>query len=214
MKTLAITFVISLFFFANFPQRAFAQERPPDAIYIIFDASGSMWGKLPDKTTKIDVAKNALQDFVVGDFEGYELAFRVYGHRQKEDCSDSQLVITFGAAIKVVSELRDFMKTVNPLGKTPITYSLREALKDFGDRRGEIILITDGIETCEEDPCALVQEWKEKDVKIKVHVVGFGLDEKAKEAMKCISEAAGTEHHDASSASELREELTKIQEKG
>jgi len=52
MKTLAITFVISLFFFANFPQRAFAQERPPDAIYIIFDASGSMWGKLPDKTTK------------------------------------------------------------------------------------------------------------------------------------------------------------------
>ena len=45
-----------------------------DAIYLIFDASGSMWGELPDKSRKVTVAKQVLEDFVADDFENYELA--------------------------------------------------------------------------------------------------------------------------------------------
>ncbi len=197
--------------FASDPAAVFAQEKS-DAIYIIFDASGSMWQKLADGAFKIDVAKQVLQDFVAGDFAGYELAFRAYGHRSKGDCRDSELIIPFGAPEKAVTQLKGFMGSVNPMGKTPISYSLREALKDFGDRRGEIILISDGEETCDDDPCALVQAWNEQQVKINVHVVGLGLDEKSKAAMQCISEAAGTEYRDAGSASELADGLKKIQQ--
>jgi hypothetical protein len=189
----------------------FGQEQP-DAIYIIFDASGSMWQKLSDGAFKIDVAKQVLQDFVASDFAGYELAFRAYGHRSKGDCRDSELIIPFDAPEKAVTQLKGFMGSVNPMGKTPISFSLREALKDFGDRRGEIILISDGEETCDDDPCALVREWNEQQVKIKVHVVGLGLDEKSKAAMQCISAAAGTEYRDAGSASELADGLKKIQQ--
>jgi hypothetical protein len=171
-----------------------------------------MWGELPDKSRKVETAKKVLKEYVAGDFEGYELAFRVYGHRKKGDCLDSELLIPFGEPDQVISELTQSIDSIKPLGKTPITYSLQEALKDFGDRQGEIILISDGIETCDADPCELVREWREKDVKIKVHVVGLGLDEKSKAAMQCISDAAGTEYHDASSASELSEGLTKIKE--
>ena len=191
----------------------FGQEKSPDVIYIIFDASGSMMGQLPDRSRKIETAKKVLQDFLSGDFEGYELALRAYGHRRKEDCSDSELLIPFGPAEQVIAQLKSSVKQINAIGRTPITYSLTEALKDFGDRAGEIILISDGIESCNADPCALVREWRSRNVKIRVHVVGLGLEEKDKGALRCISEAAGTEYHDANSASDLAGELSKIQQK-
>lgn len=209
MKAAILTSLFYLFLSGS--ATSFAQEKS-DAIYIIFDASGSMWQKLADGAFKIDVAKQVLQDFVAGDFAGYELAFRAYGHRSKGDCRDSELIIQFGAPEKAVAKLKGFMGSVNPMGKTPISFSLREALKDFGDRRGEIILISDGEETCDDDPCTLVRAWNEQQVKIKVHVVGLGLDEKSKAAMECISTAAGTEYRDAGSASELAEGLKKIQQ--
>lgn len=186
------------------------KDEPTQGLYIIFDASGSMLERLPDKSRKIDVAKKVLKDFVGGDFAGYEVALRVYGHRKRDDCVDSELVVPFGAAGEVVSPIKEYVDQLKALGRTPITLSFQEALKDFGDRSGEIILISDGIESCNADPCALMREWKQKNVKIKVHVVGLGLDEKSKQALKCISDAAGTEYHDAQSAATLAESLSKI----
>ena len=183
-----------------------------DAVYIIFDASGSMWGQLPDKSHKVVVAKSVLQDFVAQDFGAKDLALRAYGHRRKGDCRDSQLVVPFGPSSAAVDQVKAFTKDLNPLGKTPITYSLRQALEDFGDRKGEIILITDGIETCDEDPCALVQAWKEQGIDINVHVVGFGLEEREKASLQCIAKASGTEYQDAESGMELAIGLGKIQD--
>ena len=212
-KTFALCAVLCAILIGCLAGKAAAQDQRPDAIYIIFDASGSMMAQLPDRSRKIEVAKQVLRDFVARDFTGYELALRVYGHRRKEDCADSELLIPFGPPDQVVAQLRSSMTRINALGRTPITYSLREALRDFGDRRGEIILISDGIESCEADPCALVREWRNKQVKIRVHVVGFGLDEKSKETLRCISQAAGTEFHDAGSAATLADELAKIHQK-
>ncbi len=191
---------------------ATGQEKASDAVYIIFDASGSMWGQLADKSPKISVAKDVLQEFVARDFKGADLALRVYGHRREGDCTDSELLIPFAPAEQVAAALKEAISQIKPLGKTPISFSLREALADFGDRQGSIILITDGIETCDEDPCELVRAWRDKGIAIEVHVVGFGLDEKSKVALKCISDAAGTEFQDAESASGLAEGLASIHE--
>ena len=210
MKPLLFVLILAFCCLAGLPRQSAAQDK--DGIYIIFDASGSMWGELPDKSRKVTVAKQVLEDFVAGDFEGYDLALRAYGHRRKGDCADTELVAPFGAPEQVIDKVKAFTKDLNPLGKTPISRSLRAALDDFGDRPGEIILISDGIETCDEDPCALVRSWREKDIDIKVHVVGLGLEEKEKAAMQCISEAAGTEYQDAESAETLAEGLKQIQE--
>ncbi len=187
-----------------------AQETKSEGIYIIFDASGSMWQKLADGDFKIAVAKQVLQEFMAGDFEGYQLAFRAYGHRSKGDCRDSELIVPFGEPASAVQKLQAFMQNVNPTGKTPIHYSLVQALNDFGDRSGNIILISDGEETCDADPCELVRAWKKKNVNLQVHVVGLGLQENARAAMQCISEASGTEYQDAASAAELADGLKKI----
>lgn len=180
-------------------------------VYVILDGSGSMWGQLADGTHKITAAREVLEGFDAADYAGRELAFRVYGHRRKGDCADSELVVPFTAPGQAISKMSAFAGQVNPKGKTPISRSLRAALEDFGDRPGKIVLVSDGIETCDEDPCALVRAWREKNVAIRVHVVGLGLGEEERAAMTCISEAAGTEYRDARSADELAAGLASIQ---
>lgn len=180
-------------------------------LYIIFDASGSMWQKLPDGQFRIDAARAVLAGLAAGEYQGFEVAFRAYGHRRKGDCRDSELMIPFTPPESALPKLKELVKQIEPTGMTPIHHSLNEALRDFGDREGEIILISDGEETCDTDPCELVRAWREKNVKISVHVVGLGLDEKSRAAMKCISDAAGTEYKDAASAKELGEGLGQIQ---
>jgi len=186
-----------------------AEETP--GVYVILDGSGSMWGQLDDGTHKITAARDVLKDFVGNDFGGKELALRAYGHRREGDCADTELIVPFTSAGQAAETMRAFADQVNPKGKTPISRSLRAALADFGERRGEIILISDGIETCDEDPCELMRQWRESNVAIKVHVVGLGLSEKERGAMQCISEAAGTQYQDAGSAEELAAGLASIQ---
>lgn len=201
-----------LSFACSFTSARANAEAPAEGVYIILDASGSMWGQLSDGTHKIRAAKDVLRTFVTQDFAGKSLALRAYGHHREGDCADTELVVPFMSAEKARGAIEAFADHVNPKGKTPISRSLRAALEDFGERRGEVILISDGIETCDEDPCELIKAWREKDVAIRIHVVGLGLNEKEKAAMQCLSTAAGTEYQDARSADELAAGLAKIQE--
>ena len=94
MKSVLVVLLLACCCLIWTPHDSAAQDK--DGIYIIVDASGSMWGALPDKSRKVTVAKQVLEDFVAGDFEGYDLALRAYGHRRKGDCSDTELVAPFG----------------------------------------------------------------------------------------------------------------------
>lgn len=190
---------------------AFAQDAPR-ALYIIYDSSNSMWGELPDKSRKYETARKVLADFLGQDFGDRPLAFRAYGHRRTNDCRDSELIAPFGPARAAAAKIAG-AKNLRPTGMTPIDHSLREALKDFGGRSGDIILISDGIESCDADPCALAREWAGKDIGIRIHVVGLGLDEKARAAMKCIADASGTDYRDAQSAGELQTSLSEIRDR-
>ena len=172
----------------------------------------SMWGQLNNGEYKIQAAREVLSDFVAQDFGARPLALRVYGHRRKGDCDDTELVQDFGDATDAKDQIQDFVAKVNPKGKTPISRSLRQALNDFGSRSGEIILISDGEETCDDDPCELVRSWAEKDIDIKVHVVGLGLNEKERLSMQCIANASGTEYQDAQTGEELAESLGNIKQ--
>lgn len=176
-------------------------------VYIIYDSSNSMWGVLPDSSRKYEAARQAMRELAGRDFGDVDVALRMYGHRRKNDCSDSELVVPFGEPSAVTGALIAAMEAVRPTGRTPIDLSLRQALEDFAERPGTIVLISDGIESCDADPCALVKAWRERDVAIEIHVVGLGLKGREKEAMRCIADAAGTPYRDAFSADELAESL-------
>lgn len=203
-------FLAVFFILAGLTPSSAQQTRP--GIYVIYDVSNSMWGELPDRSRKYEVAREVLGNFMSGDFPNHDLALRLYGHRSRNSCTDTELAVPFGSPASVAESLTEIVSDLVPRGKTPITLSLTEALKDFGERSGEIILISDGIETCSADPCALVREWRRRDISIRVHVVGLGLEDEARAAMQCIADAAGTEYYDANSANELGKSLSEIRQ--
>ena len=180
---------------------------PAKRLLIDYDSSSSMWGELADKSRKYEAGRTALSNFLESEFGEREIAFRAYGHRHKADCRDSELVVPFSNLSTAKSKIDEAVSAIKPKGKTPITYSLRESLKDFDGQPGDILLISDGIETCDMDPCDLMREWKDSKVNIRVHVVGVGLNDLERQAMACIADVSGGKYFDAESADGFAEAL-------
>ncbi|PHR60253.1 MAG: hypothetical protein COA47_07585 [Robiginitomaculum sp.] len=179
------------------------------SLYVIFDVSNSMWGELSDGTRKIEAARQAFHNIDGKLMANRELALRLYGHRTKSDCEDTQLVVPFGSPVTTLPKMRSLIDSVQPLGKTPIARSLELALADMKGRTGEVLLISDGVESCGRDPCALVKNWKSSGIELVIHVVGLGLDRPGRTAMQCITDTAGGSFYDSRSASDLSANLQK-----
>ena len=181
-------------------------------VILVLDASGSMWGQI-EGLTKMDIAKDVVGK-VVGKWKAEdELGLVAYGHREKGSCTDIQTLLEPGAL-----DAGQFMSAVNgltPKGKTPMTQAVRqaaEALK-FTEKAATVILVSDGIETCDPDPCAVADELEKMGIGLTVHTVGFGLDDKGAVAqLKCLAEKTGGISILADNAGELESALNKTVE--
>ncbi|MGI9205760.1 MAG: vWA domain-containing protein, partial [Woeseiaceae bacterium] len=168
-------------------------------LLVIYDSSNSMWGELTDSSRKYEAGRNALTTFLGSDLGNRRIGFRAYGHRRESDCNDSELIVPFSDLDSARPQINEAVNDIRPTGKTPITLSLREALGDFAGQPGDVLLISDGIETCDIDPCELMQDWQMADVNIRVHVVGVGLTDVERIAMSCIADTSGGRYFDADS---------------
>jgi Ca-activated chloride channel family protein len=190
--------ILSLFFIPYF----YGQEQLTRILFIL-DASNSMnaqWGS----QTRIQAAKEILAN-AVDSLKGtanLEIALRVYGHQSPitatfQDCNDTKLEIPFGA--DNFDKVKYRIKSIEAKGTTPIARSLEAAADDFPDQnsRNIIILITDGLEACDNDPCVIAKKLKDKGVKVTPFVIGLGLDLSYLEKFKCIGEYADAETKDA-----------------
>lgn len=166
-------------------------QKQPVRILFLFDASQSMLGKW-NTNRKIDVATRLLQGMVdsLKRQPHVELALRCYGHQSRwppQDCEDTRLEIPFGKGNH--EQIKSFLGTLEPRGTTPIAYSLEKAGGDFPkgtNARNVIVLITDGKEECNGDPCAISAALQEKGITLKPFIIGIGLDNSIKTDMECI----------------------------
>jgi Ca-activated chloride channel family protein len=132
-------------------------------------------------STKIKLAREILGE-AIDDLAGtpnLEVALRVYGHQSPitptfQDCDDTKLEVPFGP--DNYSRIKSFVNRVEPKGTTPIARSLEAAADDFPDKnaRNIIILITDGLEACDQFPCEVARRLKEKEINVTPFVVGLG----------------------------------------
>ena len=167
-------------------------EALPTRILFVFDASNSMnafWGG----HRKIETASNLLSQTLKELHQGnqLELGLRVYGHGTKhvpgnQDCNDTELVVPFGKANNLI--IKQTLGRIRAQGTTPIARSLEQAACDFPDAPGRnvIILITDGIEACDEDPCAVSRTLQAKGIVVKPFVIGMGIEEDMAKGLRCI----------------------------
>ena len=178
-----------------------------DRAIIVMDASGSMWGQIAGKT-KIEIARETLAG-VLPDIPGdMELGLIAYGHREKGVCSDIEEIVPPAAGTR--ERIAEAVNGLNPKGKTPLSDAVLQAAQSlrYTEDKATVILVTDGIETCEADPCAVASELEKAGVDFTVHVVGFGLSEEEGRQVSCLAENTGGRYLQAKDADELSEALT------
>ncbi len=181
-------------------------------VEIVFDASNSMWAQI-DGRSKMEIAKETLEQTLDALPDDLGVALRVYGHRHRREernCSDSELLVSFDDDGRAA--VRAAIAGVKPRGQTPLGYSLEQVAADFGDFPGEraVVLVTDGLESCGGDPAAAAAALQ-RNARMPVHVISFGLgsaDDEDVASLRAIAAASGGRFLAAGNADELRAALS------
>ncbi|MCT4602833.1 MAG: VWA domain-containing protein [Marinifilum sp.] len=171
-------------------------------ILFIFDASQSMNGYW-EKSKKIDIARKFLIRMVdsLECENNVEMALRVYGHQSPvppQDCNDTKLEVPFQT--NNAGKIRQTLRYLIPKGTTPIAHSLELSANDFpaskAGIRNVIILITDGVEACDGDPCEVSAKLQKAGIILKPFIIGIGLDVNFKSSFECIGNFLQVEHEE------------------
>lgn len=166
-------------------------EQPTSRILFVFDASQSMYGTW-ESNKKIAIARKYLIQIIdsLEQLNNIQMALRVYGHQSPvppQDCNDTKLEVPFSP--NNAGQIRQKLRYLIPKGTTPIAHSLELAANDFppcDDCRNIIILITDGKEACDGDPCQVSRDLQKKGIILKPFIIGIGLDENFEESFECV----------------------------
>ena len=179
---------------------------------IIFDASGSMWGRIDGKI-KIDIAKDALKDVIKHWKKDIPLGLTIYGHRKKADCNDIETVIPVSTINP--QKMLNIIKDIEPKGKTPIIRSLQKVANEleYKTDKATIILISDGKETCDSNPIEAIKKLKKDAKDLVIHVIGFNVDKEASKELENIAQAADGTYLPAKNASSLSKAVKVIANK-
>ncbi len=198
--------------FAGLPVMTAQEDAATEAsekVMLVIDSSGSMWGRIEGEI-KRDIARRALRETIELLPEAAETGLIAYGHRRTRDCSDIELLLAPSASGLV--SIPDMVDGLTPTGKTPLTASVRRAAEalNIGAQKSTVVVITDGIETCNADPCAAGTELEAAGVDFTAHVIGFGLSQSEGRQIACLAEVTGGLYIEASDASELSGALEQV----
>lgn len=178
-----------------------------DRAIIVLDASGSMWGQIGGKP-KLEIARETLRTVLQTVPADLELGLMAYGHRERGSCEDIELVVA--PAPGTGSAIADAADRMRFQGRTPLSEAVRRAAESlrYTEEKATVILITDGVETCEADPCALASELEQAGIDFTAHVVGFGLSDEEGRQVACLAENTGGKYIQAGDAGTLADALT------
>ena len=147
---------------------------------------------------KINIARKYLIHIIdsLEEMSNVQMALRVYGHQSPvppQDCNDTKLEVPFSP--NNAGQIRQKLRYLIPRGTTPIANSLEKSINDFpscDNCRNIIILITDGIEACDGDPCQASLNLQKSGIVLKPFVIGIGLDPRFEKTFECVGHVYNT----------------------
>lgn len=170
-------------------------------VELILDSSGSMDGLIGGET-RMQIAKRVLKRVVsaIPEREGVNVGFRIYGHRgdntaagRPESCRSSDLLVPIDGVDKAAIFAE--VDAAQPTGWTPLAYSLGRAGRDMPPADpgvvNAVVLLTDGLETCGGDACAVAGALHASDVALVTHVVSFAVRREERRTLQCIADEGG-----------------------
>ncbi|HUF56320.1 MAG TPA: VWA domain-containing protein [Thermohalobaculum sp.] len=187
-----------------------AQQADGTKTILVLDASGSMWGQIEGRA-KITIAQEVVAGLLADMPGDRALGLTAYGHRRKGDCGDIETLVP--PAPGTADEVLAAVMAIKPKGKTPLSAAVlaaAEVLK-YTEEPATVVLVSDGRETCDLDPCEVGRRLEETGVGFTAHVVGFDVADEADRAqLRCLAESTGGRFLTASNAAELAEALDEV----
>lgn len=183
-------------------------------IEILVDGSGSMNASMAGGT-KTELLKKTLKDLATQPFPADTqrlLGLRVFGATstiEDKNCQDTQLL----APIRTLeaSTWATSIGNLSAKGGSPLAYAMDQSAADFpnasDDTDNLLIVVTDGVDTCQQDPCDVALKLHQSAKKIIIHLIGFDLDSRAQTQLTCIPKSADGQFYLARNEYELRNDL-------
>jgi von Willebrand factor type A domain. len=171
-----------------------------------------MWGQV-DKVPKITTAKQVLSNLVQNLPADINVGLMTYGHRSEKDCKDVETLIAI--APNDPKKFSSQVQNLKPKGMTPLTYSLEQSLPLFASFKGQensVVLVSDGKETCDGDPCEGAKKLAAAGVNLKVHVVGFDVSAEERKQLECIAKEGKGRYFDAQNAKGFQEAIVQVKD--
>jgi len=188
-------------------------------LLIILDASGSMAAELGNER-RIEAARRALTNMInILDEDQpaqVNVGLRIFGNGgdntdagRAESCQSTTLLVPIAGGLDIPL-LREQSAAWQPVGWTPLALALESALDDFppasDNIRNLIIVVSDGEESCDGDPCAAAQALG--DAGIQVSVIGVGLPPEEAESLRCIPRNGNGIYIDAQDSQTIEDVFT------
>lgn len=187
---------------------SFKYNNDDSNLLFVVDFSNSM-SEYVENETKVNLVKKTLNRIIPQIAPETQVGLRVYGHNCNifalQACRSSELVVPLEKEnhykiISAISKLR-------PRGMTPITYSLKQAVKkDLADIDGKkhILLLTDGGENCDESPCDYAISLVKTRRDINIDVIAFNVHDSDDLAqLKCTADVTGGHFIEAETNAQL-----------
>ena len=186
-----------------------------DKLLFVIDYSNSM-GEYLEHKTKVNQVNDMMNYILPQISPSTKVGLRVYGHTCNliayNACRSSELIVPL--AFSNSASILSGMSKLRPRGMTPITYSLKQAVKkDFAGMEGvkHIILLTDGGENCDESPCDYSIELVKTRKDIKIDVIAFNVPDSDDLAqLKCTADVTGGHFIEADTNAELLNSMQEL----
>ena len=200
--------IIPVFAYEVFSPENYQYKESGDKLLFVVDFSNSMTDFI-DGQTKANQVKELMSYILPQISNETKVGLRVYGHTCNvfafNACRSSELIVPLG--FNNSNKIRGELQKLRPKGMTPITYSLKQAVKkDLNNYDGikHIILLTDGGENCDESPCDYAIDLIKNRKDIKIDVIAFNVpDEDDLAQLKCTADVTGGIFSEAETKAEL-----------
>ncbi len=187
-------------------------------VVVLMDASGSMNGVVAGQT-KMELAKAAIARFVDQIPDDANVALISYGHVGSSSESDKIASCSAVESMYPLSAYKaeNFTKALHSFdakGWTPLAGAINKAGELLQAYPAEeyvnlVYMVSDGIETCDGDPVAAAQLLQSQNIKAKVNIIGFDVDNEGQKQLKQVAESGGGEYVTVNDPTELEVQMTK-----
>jgi len=166
-----------------------------DVLMLILDGSGSMNEIDKSGKIKINAAKDMLRD-ISSQIDANKTNVGLISFNS--GCKSTKLLLE--PANNDLEKVINISSKINPSGKTPLAQSIKtagETLKNI-DKKINIIIISDGVETCGGDPVSEARKLKnDYGIKATIYVVGYSVDNETKSQLQRLAIAGGGKFYSA-----------------